>query len=766
MIKRFQLSIDGIVQGVGFRPHIFRLAKKYQLSGYVINTSKGVEIEIEGPEEQGLAFIHELKSGNIPPLSKILSFTRIEKEPKCYNDFRIYESIREEGNITLISPDIALCEECRHELHNPSDRRYKYPFINCTNCGPRYTITKSLPYDRKNTVMSEFTMCDRCRNEYEDPQDRRFHAQPDACFECGPHVELLDRNGKLIDKKDAVEKAMQLLQQGNIVAIKGLGGFHLAVDASNEESIRILREHKGREEKPFALMVKDLESAKKFCIVSEMDKHFLMMPQRPIVLVEKKDSRVIAPNVAPHNKYCGVLLPYTPLHSLIVEGSYPALVMTSANIYEEPICSDNEEAVKRMKGIADYFLVHNRQIHQRCDDSVIALADAFPIIIRRSRGYAPEPIILPLLMSDAIAVGAHLKNTVCLGKNDRAFVSQHIGDLETYETYNFFQESIQHLIHIFEARPEIIIHDLHPGYLSTQWAKKQSLPLVAVQHHEAHVASCMAEHHLNEEVIGISFDGTGYGEDGKIWGSEFFAGKPGNFRRCAHFDYIEMAGGDLAAKEPWRMAVSYLNKYLGKDWLNYHLPLIETIGMQKIQNLISMIEHRINCPETCGCGRLFDAVSSLSGLRYMNNYEGQAPMELEMQMEDAQKDTNASGNYYHFDVNEGDNIFIVSFARMFSSIMEDSMNHVNQAMISVRFHNTIIEVMREMCHRIKSIYQINNVVMSGGCFQNRYLLKRAITLLQDDGFNVFYHQQVPPNDGGISLGQIYTYALINKGTKE
>jgi hydrogenase maturation protein HypF len=506
--------------------------------------------------------------------------------------------------------------------------------------------------------------------------------------------------------------------------------------------------------------VKDLENAEKLCLLSEIDKHFLLLPQRPIVLVEKKVSGSLAPNVAPHNKYLGIFLPYTPLHYLLVKGGkFPALVMTSANISEEPLCRDSEEAIRRMKGIADYFLVHDRRINQRCDDSVIAIADASPIVIRRSRGYAPEPVILPVSVPDAIATGAHLKNTVCLGKTNYAFVSQHIGDLETYETYNFFQQTIQHLTNIFEVKPGIIIHDMHPGYLSTRWAMEQALPLFAVQHHEAHVASCMAEHHVMEEVIGVAFDGTGYGTDGKIWGSEFFVGRPGNFIRCAHFDYVEMAGGDLAVKQPWRLAVAYLYKYSGKEWLTLPLPLIDGVGINKIENLLKLIDSRINCPETCGCGRLFDAVSSLVGLRYMNNYEGQAPMELEMLIEAVADDKERLDDYYCFDTIEKDNKVIISFAPMFRSLVEEIGNGAPRATISLKFHNTIIEIIRKMCERLRFMYGINNVALSGGCFQNRYILKRALEVLRKAGFMIFYHQQVPPNDAGISLGQIYTYAL-------
>jgi hydrogenase maturation protein HypF len=759
VIKRLRLHIDGIVQGVGFRPHIYRLANKYQLGGYVINTSKGVEIEIEGSEEKITSFMQELNEGHLPPLSKVLSCTTTEQEPKGYRDFRIYESIREEGVITLLSPDITVCHECLQELNNPEDRRYQYPFINCTNCGPRYTITESLPYDRANTVMSEFVMCEQCEKEYHDPSDRRFHAQPNACFACGPQVFLVNSDGKEIARKQALEKTIQFLQQGYIIAIKGLGGFHLAADASNERTITMLREHKGREEKPLALMVSSIETAEQFCTITEIEKHFLLSPQRPIVLVEKKKSTGIAENVAPGNKYLGIFLPYTPLHQILMSGSFPALVMTSANISEEPLCADNEEALNRLHGIADYFLMHNRRIHQRCDDSVIAHAGTLTVILRRSRGFAPEPVILPVTIPDSLAVGGHLKNTICLGKNNRAFLSQHIGDLETYETYQFFQETVKHLVTIFEAEPGIIIHDLHPGYLSTKWAIEQKLPLFGIQHHEAHVASCMAEHHIVDPVIGVALDGTGYGTDGKIWGSEFFVGNPGNFKRCAHFDYIEMAGGDVAAKEPWRMAVAYLHKYCGNDWLHQPLPFHESIESRNIAKLIAMIDNNINCFETCGCGRLFDAVSSLLGVRQNNKYEGQAPMELEMLIEPDDSSNENDWQFYPYHMQENPDMLVVSWASLFYAIREDLNQHVSNATIAKKFHHTVVQVVMDICNRLRNLYAIHNVILSGGCFQNRYLLKATVRLLQKQQFKVFCHQQVPPNDGGISLGQLYIYAL-------
>lgn len=756
-VFRYQILINGIVQGVGFRPHIFRLAKKHNLQGYVINTTKGVQIEVEGKGSEVNNFVNELNNGNLPPLSKVYSINVKELEPQGYTSFTIKESIADDEKITLISPDISICEDCIRELFDPHDRRHQYPFINCTNCGPRYSIIKRLPYDRVNTTMTEFKMCDDCQKEYDEPINRRFHAQPNACFKCGPNVKLVHKDKIVSESIAAVKEAIKLLEDGNIVSIKGIGGFHLAVDASNDEAVKRLREKKGREEKPFAIMVKDEANVERICYVRDIEKHFLLMPQRPIILLRRKDTNLISEYVAPSNKYYGVFLPYTPLHYLIMDGGYVALVMTSANISDEPICKDNEEAFVRMARIADYFLINNREIYQRCDDSVMTVVRDMPLVIRRSRGYAPEPVILPFRIKPVLATGAYLKNTVCLAFDDKAFISQHIGDLETYENYAFFIEGIKHLKSIFSVEPEAIICDMHPTYLSTRYAEQQGLSLIKVQHHEAHIASCMAENHLVEEVIGISFDGTGYGKDGKIWGSEFFVGKPNNFKRVAHFDYVDMVGGDFAAKEPYRMAIAYLYKYFGLEWIKEPLEFISAIAKNKIEGIIHMIDERINCWQTCGCGRLFDAVSSLINLRMVNRYEGQAPIELEMNIDDEFK----SDDYYSFNIKEEDDCSVISFYSLFTELMDDLIRKVPKALVAVKFHNSIVRIVVEMCGRLSKRYKLKRVVISGGCFQNKYLVEKVVMGLKESGYEVYYHQQLPPNDGGISLGQVYIYGYTN-----
>jgi hydrogenase maturation protein HypF len=754
---RYEIKISGIVQGVGFRPHIYRLACRNDLKGYVVNTTKGVLIDVEGENDKVRDFIDELRNGNLPPLSKIHSM-QIEEAPIIgYKSFIIKESIESEEKQVMISPDISICEDCKQELFNPSDRRFRYAFINCTNCGPRYSIIKSLPYDRVNTTMDEFKMCEECEAEYNDPMNRRFHAQPNACSKCGPNVKLIS-GGKVIEEGTrAIEETILLLERGYIIAIKGIGGFHLAVDASNDEAVKRLRERKGREEKPFAIMVKDERVASMICKVGELDKHFLLMPQRPIVLLEKNDEVYISDAVAPHNKYFGIFLPYTPLHYLIMGGNYLALVMTSGNLSEEPICKDNEEAIERLAGIADYFLMHNRSIHQRCDDSVIAIVRGMPLVIRRSRGYAPEPIILPYNISPVVATGAHLKNTICLGIGNKAIVSQHIGDLETYESYKFFCETIEHLKGIYSVQPTAIICDMHPNYLSTRYAEEQGLPVIKVQHHEAHIASCMAENHIQEEVIGVAMDGTGYGRDGEIWGSEFFIGKPNEFVRVGHFDYVPMIGGDAAAKEPYRMAIAYLYKYLGLEWIKDKIGFIDLIGKDKINNFIRMIDSKMKWRRTCGCGRLFDAVSALVSHCLVNKYEGQAPVELEMLIG---RDDARNNAVYNFDILNGEDGLIISFQKLFNELIEDLISDIGKGYISLKFHNTMVQVIKEVCNKLRIEHKINRVVLSGGCFQNKYLFENTVRELKENGYEVYYHQQVPSNDGGISLGQIYTYLFM------
>src|SRR5208283_3059993 len=635
MLVRKAIEVSGIVQGVGFRPYIYRLAGERKLAGSICNTAAGVSIEVQGPPLAVDDFLAHLPA-EAPPLARITDITVREIPCNGESEFRIVTTHRGEPVSTLISPDVAVCADCLREMFDPADRRYRYPFINCTNCGPRFTIVRNIPYDRPFTSMAAFTMCPTCRAEYEDPLNRRFHAQPNACWKCGPQVELWDSEGKRIEAADPIAETVVRLQLGDVVAIKGLGGFHLACDATNAEAVRTLRERKRRIEKPFAIMVPDLGAAEQFCEVDDAARQLLLSPQRPIVLLRRREQTLIADDVAPFNRYLGVFLPYTPLHHLLcADGRFTALVMTSANLSEEPICITNDEAVRRLRGVADCFLVHNRDILLRCDDSVIRVSGGRPRQLRRSRGFVPVPVFLSEDGPSVLAVGGELKNTICLTNGRHAFLSQHIGDLENAESYSFFEEAIEHLQRILEITPLAIAYDLHPNYFSTRWALAQSeLPQIGVQHHHAHIASCMAENHLEGRVIGFALDGTGYGTDGRIWGAEVLLADYSSFERAAHLAYVPLPGGEAAIREPWRMALSYLVHHFGSDFV-CGLPFVAGVPQQKLNVLFRMMEQGINSPLTSSCGRLFDAVGALAGIRREVNYEAQAAIELEMAIGDS-----------------------------------------------------------------------------------------------------------------------------------
>ncbi|MBW2600831.1 MAG: carbamoyltransferase HypF, partial [Deltaproteobacteria bacterium] len=628
--KGVATRIKGIVQGVGFRPFIYNLALANNVKGFVSNTSQGVYIEAEGVRESLDAFLSAIPEEK-PPLALIVSIETAEQPTKKYSDFTIQKSESQEQRRTLISPDVCVCGDCLTELFDPNDRRYGYPFINCTNCGPRYTIIKDIPYDRPFTAMKHFKMCPACQTEYDDPGNRRFHAQPNACWDCGPIVRMWDREKQEVYADDPIGHARALLKEGKIVAVKGLGGFHLAVDATNNEAVKRLRERKHREEKPLAVMVAKLEHIKQFARVSEEEKQLLNSIQRPIVLLEKLANDKIAEEVSPRNRNYGVMLAYTPLHYLLLQGDeLSALVMTSANISEEPIAIDNGEAFEHLRNIADYFLNHNRDIYLRSDDSITRVVDEIPRQIRRSRGYVPIPTFVKDALEPILACGAEWKNTICLTRGDQAFLSQHIGDLENLETLNFFEMTVNHLKRILEIEPEIIAYDLHPDYLSTQYALKQtSMVRIGIQHHHAHVVSAMAENGLTGPVIGIALDGTGYGTDGHIWGGEVMVVEPHRFERYGHFAYVPMPGGAAAIKKPWRMAVSSLYDAFGEAFIEMNLPFLKSIPKERLKILIAMIEKGVNTPLTSSCGRLFDSVAALTGVRNYVAYEGQAAVELE-----------------------------------------------------------------------------------------------------------------------------------------
>jgi len=762
MNKRSRGAIKGIVQGVGFRPFVYQLAHRHNLSGYVSNTPAGVLLEVEGRDKDIEKFQRAL-IGSPPPLAHISSAEWTEIPPLKEKGFKIKESQVGQERSTLISPDVCICEDCLRELFDPSDRRYLYPFINCTNCGPRYTIIKDIPYDRATTTMSVFQMCPTCRSEYEDPLNRRFHAQPNACWDCGPRVSLHDAQGNKISVTDPIKKAISLLEQGKILAIKGLGGFHLAVDAANHRAVVRLRRRKHREEKALAIMVKDLNTARTLAHISTKEAQLLTSIQRPIVLVKKRRSHGLSPQVAPRNRYFGIMLPYTPLHYLIMEGNFRALVMTSGNMTEEPINIDNDAALRNLKGIADFFLIHNRDIYLRSDDSVVKVVGGLSRQIRRSRGYVPVPVfvcdkICPL--TPTLAVGGELKNTICLTKENRAFVSQHIGDMENLETYGFFELTVEHLQRILEVKPQVLAHDLHPDYLSTRFAVNQySTPAIAVQHHHAHIVSCMTEHGIVEPVIGLAMDGTGLGDDGMVWGCEFLLADLLSYKRVAHLDYIPQPGGDMATKNPWRMALIYLHKAFNDELFNLPIPFVSRLDHQQARIVLKMALKGMNSPLTSSCGRLFDAVAALLGLRNQIAYQGQAAIELEMC-----QSGNDTETYPIILRNEG-GIIKIDVTPLIRSIVKDIMAGTRRGTISRRFHNSLIETFADVTEQIGKDTGICTVVMSGGSFQNNTLLARLTRALEQRGFRAYSHHLVPTNDGGLSLGQAICAGLQFSGNK-
>jgi hydrogenase maturation protein HypF len=746
---RRHIDVSGIVQGVGFRPYVYRLATERNLAGTITNTPSGVTIEVQGPDESVADFLTRLPQ-DAPLLARITGVVVVELPCNGDREFRIIASRRGEAVRTLISPDVATCDDCLRELLDPRDRRYRYPFINCTNCGPRFTIVRDIPYDRPRTSMVVFPMCPACQAEYDDPLNRRFHAQPNACWDCGPRMELWDSKGTRVPDADPIVASIGALKAGKVVAAKGLGGFHLAADATNQRAVALLRERKRRVEKPFAIMVPNLETAQELCSLSEAEGGALQSIQRPIVLLRRKDPSPIAEQVAPFNRYLGVFLAYTPLHHLLLaDGGFKALVMTSGNISEEPIAIGNNEARTRLSRLADYLLVHNRDILLRCDDSVVRVASGKPQQLRRSRGFVPVPVFLHKEIPAILGVGGELKNTICLTKGKHAFLSQHVGDLENLESYKFFEEAIEHLQKILEIQPQIIAYDLHPGYFSTQWALQQAgVPLIGVQHHHAHIASCMAENHLDGQVIGFALDGTGYGTDGHIWGGEVLVASYGGFERAAHFGYVPMPGGATAVHEPWRMAVSYLAHHFGREFLKRQVSFVQQLDRPKVDLLLQMMERGTNSPLTSSCGRLFDAVAALVGIRQRVNYEAQAAIELEMAIDDF-----APNDPYPLELVREGSGWIIDTRLLFESLLEDLGRKLRAAAISRRFHEGLIEIFVRVADLFRRSASLNRVCLSGGTFHNVYLLENLRSRLEKNDFQVFTHSEVPAGDGGLSLGQ-------------
>jgi len=751
--KRQRLLVGGVVQGVGFRPYIYRLAQRFELTGFVRNTSRGALIEIQGTRSSVEAFVEALPC-NGPPLMRLVSLASSELPLMQEETFAILDSEGGENALAWVPADIAVCGECLAEMENPVNRRYEYPFTNCTNCGPRYSIILDVPYDRGQTTMAGFVMCERCRSEYEDPADRRFHAQPNACPACGPHLWLTDSCGKdmpVYGTRPVLETVVNLLQAGGIVAWKGLGGYQFACDARKDRAVKELRRRKHRNEKAFAIMVRDSAVAETLCEVSERERALLTGSEKPIVLLRKKHDMDIAASVAPDNPSLGVMLPYTPMHALLFRifeeksGTRAVLVMTSGNLSDEPIVMQEVEAQEKLQSVADVFVHHNRPIHTRVDDSVVRVVEGREMVLRRARGYTPA--LLPGIPGEkqVLACGAQQKSTLCLTKDGVAMLSQHFGDLENYETLKFFEQTLDRMKRLFQVAPRVVAHDLHPGYLSTQFAKKLSAERhIGVQHHHAHIASCMAEHGLEGPVMGVTWDGTGYGLDGTIWGGEFLIADRSGFERFAHLRNIPLAGGDTAVREPWRVARSYLLDAFDSD-VPQGIGWPDSVPESSVRIVDAILRKRIYISDTSSCGRLFDAVASVIGLFTVVSFEGQAAMALEAIADGAD-------DVYDFAI-EGRKPIQVDMRPMVRQIVDNLQRGETASRISARFHNTLIAVVGEVCARMRIETGLTRVCLSGGCFQNVRLLSGCLRTLRSNGFDVFFQQQVPTNDGGIALGQ-------------
>ena len=744
-IGRLRIVIRGAVQGVGFRPFVYRLATEIGLRGWVVNSPQCVFIDVEGSHADLALFLDRIK-GERPPRSFIQSLESTHLDPVGYEIFEVRESQASGEKTALVMPDIATCPDCLAEIFDSRDRSYRHPFTNCTNCGPRFSIIQSLPYDRANTTMRKFAMCDDCRREYHNPLDRRFHAQPNACPLCGPHLKLWDSSGKSIGEKgEALLAACHAIRDGRIVAVKGLGGFHLMVDARNDEAVRRLRQLKAREEKPLAMMFPSLGTVEKSCIVDPIEKGLLASPESPIVLLRRLQASKISEAVAPGNPYWGIMLPYTPLHHLMMNELQLPIVATSGNRSDEPICTDEREALVRLGGIADLFLVHNRPIARHVDDSIVRVMAGRGLILRRARGYAPLPVFVKDKLPAVLAVGAHLKNTVAIAIENQVITSQHIGDLETAQAHEAFEAAIESLSGLYEFAPEKVACDMHPDYLSSKYAQRLARPLVKVQHHYAHILSCMAENEISPPAFGVSWDGTGYGTDGTVWGGEFLKITGDSFERFGHLRTFRLPGGEKAIVEPRRAALGLLFEIYGDSMVEIKdsAPML-SFSKGEMQALMKMLHSGINCPMTSSAGRLFDAVSSIVGIRQNTRFEGQAAMELEFALHGEQLSL-----CYLFDIKNENGVNIVDWEPIIRQIKEDRYS-LSVGAISAKFHNALAEIIVEMA----KLAGEEKVALSGGCFQNKYLTEQAVRRLSESGFRPYWHQRVPPNDGGIALGQI------------
>lgn len=755
-MQRAKILVRGAVQGVGFRPFIYRLAQELGLTGWVQNSTEGVSIHVEGADHTLEDFLVRVESEK-PPSSVIQSFEYSIVDPVGHTRFEIRQSDPSGEKSTLVLPDIAVCAACRNETWDPSNRRFRYPFTNCTNCGPRFSIIEALPYDRVNTSMRAFEMCSACQQEYADPGNRRFHAQPNACPDCGPQLALWDQEGKQLALGDtALRLGADTLRQGGILALKGLGGFQLIVDARNEDAVRRLRKRKRREEKPFALLCPSLEAVAELCNVSRLEARLLKSPESPIVLLERRNggrsegtARTLCASVAPNNPYLGIMLPYTPLHDLLMGDLGFAVVATSGNLTDEPICIDELEALDRLGDVADRFLVHDRPIVRHVDDSIVRVIRGRETILRRARGYAPLPVRYERELPTTLAVGGHLKNTIAVSVGKNVFLSQHIGDLETPEAFSAFQRVVADFEQLYSAAPERVVSDMHPDYLSTRWAGHAEALRVQVQHHEAHVAACMADNELRPPVLGVAWDGTGYGRDGTVWGGEFLLVRDRRFERVAALRRFRLPGGEAAIRQPWRTALGVLFEVFGASLFEMSdlLP-VDRIAPEQRTVMSQMLEKGFHAPLTSSAGRLFDAVASIAGLRHESHFEGQAAMELEFT---AERDV---ADAYPLEIRPGAEC-VVDWEPMIIEILRDVERAVATETIAAKFHNGLAATIVEVAERVG----VEKVALTGGCFQNRRLTEKTVQGLSDRGFRPYWHQRVPPNDGGISLGQIVAAAM-------
>jgi hydrogenase maturation protein HypF len=746
-----KIRITGIVQGVGFRPFIYQEASKLELTGFVSNTSDGVWIGIQGQSDLVESFIESIRSK--PPIhAKIHTFAVESTLPSNYKSFQIIESQHAHSCAPVIPPDIATCQDCLDEMNDPSDRRFQYPFINCTNCGPRFTIVQNIPYDRAQTSMASFPLCHDCEKEYSDPCNRRFHAQATACPKCGPQVQLLTQKQERVTGSP-IKNTIEYLKQGRIIAIKGLGGFHLAVDASNDDAVCRLRDVKHRPHKPFAVMAKNIDTIKKFAIVSTPEIKLLTSPQTPIVVLEKKRGHTLSDHIGTEKTF-GVMLPYTPLHHLLLS-SFEALIMTSGNVSGQPIVSENETAFEQLS-FADYFLVHNRPILNPCDDSIVRIINNQSHLIRCARGYVPEAIPLNVTLPKILAVGGHLKNTICLAHGNTAYVSQHLGDLSNVDTIHWMKQTIALWMKLTGIQPEYVACDMHPSYESTRLAHQMELPVIQVAHHHAHVASVMAEHGLNESIIGIVLDGTGFGPDQTIWGGEILLCENQHATRIAHLAQVPMPGGESAIQFPWKMALSWIIESFGADGLSVFNELKtlnhNTINSNSIQMVNQLITKRIHSPLTSSMGRLFDAISWILGFKMPVTFEGQAAIALE----ELADNTDA---IYTWDFHQA-KTSVIWVQPMIRRIVTDVLNGEDASIISAKFHNTLVDIFHHLSHHLMKQWQSDKIILSGGVFQNKRLLSDLTNSLKNSKINVYLPLKLPCNDGAISLGQAYVAKFV------